>query len=156
MAHGFPLTGDEPMKLTLAPKPFGYTGDGLHDLLRQQGIECEFSDADHLVLMPSPCTPAADFDRLEAALLAVPPRAPLTDQPPALPVPRRVCSIRRAMLSPSVALPANQCLGRVLADAHMGCPPAVPILMAGERIDAAAIQCFAYYGWTECRVLAEE
>ena len=156
MAHGFPLTGDEPMKLTLTPKPFGYTGDGLHALLRQQGIECEFSDADHLVLMPSPCTPAADFDRLEAALLAVPPGAPLTDQPPALPVPRRVCSIRRAMLSPSVALPADQCLGRVLADAHMGCPPAVPILMAGERIDAAVIQCFAYYGWTECRVLAEE
>ncbi|MBQ9300809.1 MAG: PLP-dependent transferase [Clostridia bacterium] len=152
--HGYTLTGDEPMKLALTPKPYGYTGDDLHALLGQQGIACEFSDPDHLVLMPGPMLPEAGYQRLERALLDIPPRAAIVGSPPDLPPPERVCSIRQAMLSPQAALPVSQCLGRVLADAHMGCPPAVPILAAGERINADALNCFAYYGREECRVMA--
>ena len=150
---GWTITGEEPMKLALMPKGYGYTGDELHDLLRARGIECEFSDPDHLVLMPSPHTPAADFDRLEAALLEIPKRPPIELLPPPLPMPRRVCSIRQAMLSPRRQVPIREALGRALADAHMGCPPAVPILMAGEQVDAAAVRCFDYYGRESCLVM---
>ena len=154
--HGYALTGDEPMKLTLRPKGYGYTGDALHGLLRASDIECEFSDPDHLVLMPAPQTPEADLDRVEEALLRIPRRPALPDAPPPLPRPERVCSIRQAMLSPQTEAPVSQALGRVLADAHMGCPPAVPILAAGERIDEAALQCFRYYGWENCRIVNNE
>ena len=152
--HGYALAGNEPLKLTLRPKPYGYTGDELHALLWEKGIACEFSDPDHLVLMPGPMLPEDSWRRLEKALLSIPPRPAIDAVPPALPHPERICSIRQAMLSPQVSLSAAQSLGRVLADAHMGCPPAVPILAAGERIDQDALRCFAYYGWEECRVMA--
>jgi arginine/lysine/ornithine decarboxylase len=35
----------------------------------------------------------------------------------------------------------------------VGCPPAVPIVVSGERIDESAEECFAYYGITHCAVI---
>ena len=49
-AHGYALIGEEPLKITIAPKSFGYTGDQLHDCLRGADMECEFSDPDFLVM----------------------------------------------------------------------------------------------------------
>lgn len=153
--HGFALAGEEPMKITLAPKAFGYTGEQVHDALRRRGIECEFADPDALVLMPSPSTPDAHWALLEEALLTLPRRAPLAETPPPLPAPERVLSLREALLAPRERLPLARCLGRVLADAHAGCPPAVPILTAGERITAAALRCMQYYGKEDCMVVRE-
>ncbi len=45
--------------------------------------------------------------------------------------------------------------GRVLAAATVACPPAVPVVVCGERIDRAALACFRYYGITECTVVEE-
>lgn len=53
------LSGTEPLKLTVAPKSYGYTGGALAALLRAQGIVCEFADPDYLVLMFTPALPAS-------------------------------------------------------------------------------------------------
>lgn len=97
--QGFALVGDEPLKLTVAPKSYGYTGGALAALLRAQGIVCEFADPDYLVLMFTPALPASAFDRLEAALTALPRRAPISETPPAVPSPERVLTARQAMLA---------------------------------------------------------
>ena len=55
-------------------------------------------------------------------------------------------SVREAILSPSETVSVDKSYGRVLAAATVGCPPAVPILVSGERIDSGAIACFKYYG----------
>ena len=47
---------------------------------------------------------------------------------------------------PSESVAVEEALGRVLACPTVGCPPAVPIVMCGERIDEAAVQTFLYYG----------
>jgi hypothetical protein len=65
----------------------------------------------------------------------------------------RVLSVRDAMMAPSKAVPVNDSCGEVLASASVSCPPAIPIVVCGERIDEAAIQCFQYYGITECRII---
>ena len=44
-------------------------------------------------------------------------------------------------------------LGAVLARCDTGCPPAVPVLMPGERIDAAALEALQYYGVDRVSVL---
>jgi arginine/lysine/ornithine decarboxylase len=59
---------------------------------------------------------------------------------------------REALLSPAESLPAVACLGRTLAVATVGCPPAVPILVSGEVVDEEALALFAYYGITSLRV----
>jgi len=153
--EGWKLTGDEPMKLTLNAAERGYTGKELLKILRGAGIECEFADREYLVLMPSPETSGEEWERLWTALREIPRREPLAEKKPALPVPERVMSIREAMLSPQETLPAGRAVGRVLADACVSCPPAVPVVIAGERITKEAAACMVYYGIEDCQAVKQ-
>ena len=151
--EGWCVTGDEPLKLTLNAAARGYTGDELHELLRRSGIECEFADREYLVMMPSAETTEAEWKWLVKALKEITSRPPLPVVPPAIPAPERVCSIREAMFSPRETRAAEKAEGRIFADACISCPPAVPVLIAGERITDIAISCMKYYGITECEVI---
>lgn len=151
--HGWTLCGDEPMKLTLRPKSFGYTGYTLAEILRQSRIYAEFADPDLLVLMPAPDSGSDALRRMTAVLCGIPRRTPILDAPPPLPVPQSAVSPRTAILSETEVLPVSQCTGRISAELALSCPPAVPIVMCGERIDADAVRCMQYYEITHCTVL---
>ncbi len=152
-AHGFSLIGAEPFKITIAAKAFGYTGEELHDRLRRERIECEFSDPDFLTMMFAPALTEPELRRAENVLLSVPRKPPLLEKPPALPKPRRALSIREAMLALTEEIPVEKALGRVFADAQVSCPPCIPLIACGEEIDEAAMRCFQYYGIDSCRVV---
>ena len=152
-AHGFAMMGDEPLKLTLLPKSFGYTGDAVAAHLRTQNIECEFSDEDSLVLMLSPYLPADALSRTADALCALERRTPILKKPPMPHIPKRAASIREAMLSFSESVPLSACLGRTVSSLSVGCPPAVPAVVCGEVLDERAIEILDYYGIKECRVM---
>lgn len=154
--HGYQLCGSEPLKLTLLPKAYGYTGNALAQLLQNNGIISEFSDPDHLVLMITPETGESGLQRLEKVMLEIPRKSPIGDQAPKLQKQETCLSIRDALLSVSEVIPVAESNGRILADASVGCPPAVPILVCGERIDSNAISCFQYYGTVSCTVVAEQ
>ena len=145
--------GAEPLKLTIYPRFYGYTGTELADHLRSHGIECEFADPDFLVLMATPAISAEDLQRLVDTLTSLPRRNPVQTMPPRIPRPETVLSIREAMFSPCRTIPVSESLGRILASPSVGCPPAVPILVCGERIDETAIACFQYYGIETCTVV---
>ena len=153
--RGYALYGQEPMKITLQPKSYGYTGTELAGLLQDKGVAWEFADPDYLVLMPTPETGKDGLARLEKALAEIPPKPPIAQTPPALGTRVRRCSLRQALLSPAVSIPAAESAGRILAQAAMGCPPAVPIVICGEVIDRDAVACFSYYGVRRCMVLDE-
>ena len=153
IGHGYTLMGDEPLKLTLAAKDYGYSGTALAALLRERGIVCEFADPDFLVLMLTPEIGRAGLAMLEKALLSLPRRPALSEKAPGFCRAEKVMSIREASLSLSEIVPVSACAGRVLAAANVGCPPAVPIVVCGERIDEAALRCFAYYGIKDCAVV---
>ena len=150
---GYVMYGDEPTKLTLLPKSYGYDGYALAELLRRADIECEFCDPDALVLMLSPSTDESDIDRLEHVLLNVPRHDPITTVPPSLSLPKQQLSTREAMLAPSELIDVHKSEGRILASPSVGCPPAVPIVMSGERIGADVLACFDYYGVKQCLVV---
>ena len=141
------------MKITLDAAAAGYTGRELAQLLRRDGIECEFADREYLVLMPSAETTEEGFGRVEAALRRIPQREAAAVCAPPLPMPERVLGIREAMLSPSREVPVEEAVGQVMADASAGCPPAVPVVIAGERITAGAAACMRYYGIETCRIV---
>ena len=151
--HGCCLTGNEPSKLTLTPKSFGYTGTALAGRLIAQRLIPEFYDPDHVVLMLTPQNTQDTLESLSDALCAVPRLDAIQTLPPLLPRPRRICSARRALLSPAVTLPVEQCIGRVLAQPSVSCPPAVPVVVSGEEIDADAVTAFLYYGIESCTVM---
>ena len=153
--EGWALAGAEPLKLTLDAAARGYTGIELMRRLRRERIVCEHADREYLVLMPSAETAEEEWDVLERTLRAVPPRASLAGGPPPLPPPERACSVREAMFSPRETLPVREAAGRILADAAVSCPPAVPVVIAGERITETVVACMEYYGITECEVIRE-
>ena len=134
------------MKLTLRTKSYGYLGTEYAERLRAEGIECEFADRDYTVLMLTPQIGVNGLERLSRAMGSIPRRAEIEEIPPRIFRPKRILTAREAMLSPSELLPVERCEGRVLASASVGCPPAVPIVVCGERIDCDAIKAFEYYG----------
>ena len=131
----------------------GYTGSALADVLKAQGIYAEFSDPDFLVLMPSPYSTAAELNRVTAVLCALPCLVPVTEGPPPLTAPKRVLSPRDAMFAETVRLPLAECEGRICAELTVSCPPAVPVVMCGERIDAAVLRVLSYYGVQSATVI---
>ncbi len=151
---GYVFCGEEPMKLTLMPKTNGYRGTELAEILQENGIFCEFADADHIVLMPAPMQQNA-LRRAGEVLCGLPRRAPIAEVPPPLPMPQVICTPREAVFAPMERLPIVECVGRICAELTLSCPPAVPIVMCGERMDAEAIECMAYYGFTHCNVCRE-
>lgn len=153
--HGYTLTGDEPLKVTIAAKEYGYTGTQVAAWLQERGIVCEFADPDYLVMMFSPANTPADVDRVAATLTALPRRAPVTARPPRLGLPTARMSLRQALFAPAETLPLQACLGRTLASPTVSCPPAVPVLVGGEVVDESAVSLFGYYGYDTLRVVKE-
>ena len=152
---GIELLGDEPLKITVSPKSIGYEGNELAGYLRGRGMECEFSDRDVTVMMLTPQLGYKALDVIAEAMRELPKRAPVEQKPPRPRLKKRIVSVRQAMLSPYEVLPANECLGRVLAMPSVACPPAVPIVVCGELIDDEAVAAFKYYGINECAVMKD-
>ena len=153
--HGFTLLGAEPLKITLRTKPWGWKGTELAAQLAEKGLFCEFCDRDHLVFMVTPETGAHGLARLERELLSVPRREPVLQMPPAFGTSEQVLTPRQAMFAPCETLDIRLCKGRILASPSVGCPPAVPIVICGERITPEAVEAFAYYGIDTCSVVVE-
>lgn len=151
--QGYSLYGREALKLTIQAKPYGYTGNQLAELLRQMKIEPEFADPDYVVLMLSAETDGETLSQIEQALCRIPPQPPIKEDSPAFAPGELVLTIREAVFACSELLPVEQCLGRILAVPTVGCPPAVPILVCGERINRHAIACCSYYGIDHCFVI---
>lgn len=152
---GFTFYGDEPMKLTVSAKDYGYTGTELAEILKENNIFCEFYDPDYLVLMPTPETKKEELEEIEKVLSSIQKRNPQETTPSQFTKAEKVLTIREAALSPSEILPVEECNGRILSAVTVGCPPAVPILVCGERITKDVLDRFKYYGITECSVVIE-
>ncbi len=144
--RGYLLYGNEPLKITLRTKAYGYLGTELADILRESGIECEFADFDYLVLMLTPEIKREELDKLCDILRSVSVRAPIFERPPKITRGERKMSIRDALFSPAETVDVKSAVGRVLASPSVGCPPAVPIAVCGEVLDENAVRCFEYYG----------
>ena len=150
---GYTFYGDEPMKLTFRAKNYGYSGTELADILSENNIFCEFSDPDYLVLMPTPETTKDELEKVEKILSSIQKREPITTAPPKFIKAQKALTIRDAALSPSEILPISECKDKILSAVTVGCPPAVPILICGERITKEVMECLEYYGIEECSVI---
>ena len=150
---GYKFIGDEPLKVTISAKQHGYYGYEIADILRKNGIEPEFADKDYIVMMFSPENGQFAVDKLSKVLKGIKKNKKIEETPPAVTLPKRYCHPRDAMLSPSEEIAVNRSIGRVFASSALACPPAVPIVVAGEVIDENTIKLFEYYGTERIRVL---
>lgn len=146
LAHGFVLVGDELLKITVQASHWGYSGEEIADILEGNNIFCEFADWDFIVFMLSPRNTPEELEQLRENLCALPRKSPITEPPLIRTQPDAVCSPRQAAFAPQETIPAKESLGRILSAATVSCPPAVPIVMCGERIDETALEAFRRCG----------
>lgn len=163
---GWHLTGEEdPLKITIETKKSGWNGIALAQKLRTYYIECEFADPEYVVLMLTPSNSPEDLRRMERALtLCSDEKSPAdvaAEEAEATLLaadhwrPETVCTPREALFAPAEWVPRKEALGHVLAAPSVGCPPAVPIAVSGERIDETAVALFAHYGVENINVIRQ-
>lgn len=151
--NGWTLLPGEPLKISVCAASEA-TGTALAARLRGAGIECEYADADFLVLMPSAETAESELAALVSALgvNTAPPAAPA---PMPKPGAKRAMTVREAIFAPQEIVPAENSVGRVCAAPTVGCPPAIPIAITGELIDESAADLFRRYGIEHVSVVKE-
>ncbi len=149
--NGFTLYGNEPLKLTIMTKPYGYRGYELARMLEGSNIFPEFYDDDFCVFMLT--TSQELLMTLAEELFKIKRKEPIAEAPPKMVLPPKLLSVREALLSLNEIVRNEDALGRILAQPSVACPPAVPIVACGEQIDENAIKAFKYYKIEELYVV---
>ena len=150
---GFVLVGNEPLKITIDAKKYGYYGYQLNEYLLKAGICCEFYDKDFLVTMWTPRNSKSTIEKFKNALLSLERKPQITSLSPKLTTPIQKLSVRQALFSDSEIVSVDKAQGRIFADLAFSCPPAVPVVVCGEEINQSAIDCLKYYGIKNCLVI---
>lgn len=142
-ARGLPLvdTGD-PLRLVLHTAALGINGLEADAWLLARGVIAELPEPATLTFCLGQSPPAGVSWRLPQVLMALrrelggPPLPPL--QPPPLPlVGSLALPIGEAWRAPSRPLPLAEAAGAIAAEPLCPYPPGIPLLVPGERIDAA-------------------
>jgi len=145
-ADGWQTEETDPLRITIKASG-GLTGTELAEQLRNYQIECEYADEDYLVLMATPENSVRDFDRLLAAMGENKLEYPISSKKIPLSVhAEQVMSVREAYFAEGETIPVHAAQGRICRMPTAICPPAIPIVVPGERIDEAAVESFKYYG----------
>lgn len=150
---GFDVLDTEPLKLVIDANASGYKGCELAELLRDRNIESEFADSKYLVLMATPDNTDRDLECLSNALASVMRKKPITSTPPKYPRAEQVISIREAMLSTTETVRVEEAQGRICGTPAVSCPPAVPIIVSGERVTDEVIDLLKFYGTEYIKVI---
>lgn len=154
-ALGFSINHTEPLKIVIDAKRYGYTGEELGELFRKSKIECEFCDCDYTVIMTSSKNRDEDFIKLVQAAEGIPRKTALKDTLFDVQESRQIITVRNAVLSESETVATEKAVGRICANPTVSCPPAVPIVISGERIEKNHVELFRHYGIDAVEVVKE-
>ncbi|MBP3761340.1 MAG: aminotransferase class I/II-fold pyridoxal phosphate-dependent enzyme [Ruminococcus sp.] len=139
----------EPFHITLKASESGYNGNKIAELMRINGVECEYSDDDIIIFLMSPINCREDYgklsDSLRKVLTSVKKHEIISPEFFAH-LPKKAMSVRQAVFSESEEITVENSLGRICASVKVPCPPAVPIAASGEIIDETCINIFKRYG----------
>ena len=148
------VTESEPLKLTIYALPCGMTGRELADRLRESGIEPEYADETHVMLMFSPQNTESDFECVKNTLCnMIMPRIRL--MPPSFSISplKKAMEMRAAFFSETETVKTEDALGRICARTETICPPCVPAAACGEVFDENAIKILKMYSISEVNVV---
>ena len=152
---GLKAKTNEPLKLTITPKSYGYLGKDFVLYLSKNQIIPEFYDNDYVVLTFSVNTPLSDFDKVSLAISKLEKKEEITSTPPIISSYNPVLSFKETLYSETELIDAKDSLNRIYADVNIHCPPAVPIIVIGEKITKDVIDAFKYYGINTVKVVKQ-
>ena len=143
----------EPLKMTVE-MPDGVDGSDYAQYLRENKIECEYADPDFVVFMFTTENTEEDYLKIEKAFTKN--QRTYEDVKKLKPAKcQQVMSIREAVFARHEEIPVENALGKICASPAVSCPPAIPIVVSGEKIDENAINLFKYYNISNVDVVLE-
>lgn len=145
-ACGWIFYGDEPLKITVNCSACGHSGEKMAEVLRNFGVEPEFSDRDVVVLMFTPENDEKDFSKIFEAFKSVSVGESIERTMPTLPEKTSKISVRQALLAPQTTVAVDNAVGFVCASPLGSCPPAVPPVMSGEVITEQIVEILKHCG----------
>ena len=154
--NGISVYPSEPLKIVIETKKIGYFGTELADILRSEMLEFEYSDDDYIVAMFTPENDDRDYERLISALVKLEKKCAIESDEIRPSKPKKLMSIRSAILSESIAVNVDDTEGRICASPTVSCPPAVPVVMSGELISCDEIALLKRYGIEKVEVVKGE
>ena len=149
----FTVFSDEPFKLTISSRSYGYTGKELNKILNDNNIFCEYYDEDFVVMMFSTKTETVEYEKIFEVFSRILKRQPINSKPIFFELPKKVISLKEAIFSQKERISVKDALGRILAGGAFSCPPCVLIVAPGEEISLDAIKIYEYYGIKDCLVV---
>ncbi|MCR5783907.1 MAG: aminotransferase class I/II-fold pyridoxal phosphate-dependent enzyme [Clostridia bacterium] len=149
---GWDVLPSDPFRITVKTKSFGYIGAHVAGILKNEGIIVEFADRDHVVLMLTGFNTESDFHRIENAFGTLRRQDPVDEDPPEIGPPVIAMTPREALFARSETVSAEMASGRVFLGCALSCPPAVPLIVAGEVTGPDTVRAFSYYGIKEVEV----
>ena len=150
---GYVLSGNEPFKVVIDLKKSGATEKDVQNSFSKYEIECEFSDNEFVVLMFSPCSTKKDYAIVEKALKSIALCLENIEDKHVYEENEVVMSVRDAIMQDSEKISVSASLNRVCASPLVSCPPAIPIVVSGEKITKQSIALFYRYGIEEIEVV---
>lgn len=150
---GFVLEEGEPLKVVINAMKSGFYGDELYQILWEHQIESEFHDEEFLVMMFSPEVREKDYQRVRDAFAELSAKTPIETNVPPVEKAEVCMSIREAMFSSHQVIDIEDAEGEISGSPTVSCPPAVPIVISGERITRNAMELFKYYGIDKIEVV---
>lgn len=152
-ALGWQVTLGEPLKMTVH-MPGEISGIEYAKHLRKYQVECEYADPDFIVFMFTTSNTDEDVYRIREAFgennYTYENRRKLNPTKCS-----NVLSVREAVFAVHEEIPVTEAVGRICASPAVSCPPAIPIVISGERIDENAINLFNYYNISNVDVVLE-
>ncbi|MEM1486294.1 aminotransferase class I/II-fold pyridoxal phosphate-dependent enzyme [Oscillospiraceae bacterium PP1C4] len=151
-----PKGPSDPARLSLGFGALGLSAQTFGAHLRRYAVEPEYISATACVLMANGFNGAEDYTRLEAAIAVLSPSgssaAPRLDT---MPRPKQAMSVREAAFSTQESILVENSLGCIAAGEVSPCPPGIPIVMSGERIDEQTIETLKDCGIMQINIVKE-
>lgn len=142
------------LHLTVEADKSGLSGTELAEILRQNAIECEFADESCTVLLFSSVNSNEDINKLYEIMKSVrQPKIRIERNKIPFQLPEKAMSIRKATLAPNENISVDDAVGRICGITHVTCPPCIPVVIAGERIDKNCVNILKKYSILELNVV---
>lgn len=144
----------EPFHFTIDASSSGLSGRTVAQILRENGVECEYEEDEYVVLLFSPIDTAGECQRISDILSNVrQPKMRIEPQLIALKPPATAMSVREASFSVNERINIDNAKGRICGISETHCPPCIPIAAPGEVIDENIINILKKYSIFEINVV---
>lgn len=131
----------------------GYNSEEMLNLMVEFKLMPEFIDESYCVLIPTINNSERDWERLHDFFSKISVGNKKIDRKFEYSVLERVLTLREAVMAVSERVNLEQAEGRVAVAVYTPCPPGIPLVVPGERLDKSSVELIKKFGINEVDVV---